>query len=260
MTHPKSSPRAAALLFPAGLFVGLLGLSLPLLLLGTPAENDQPPLRVSSEVAWTHETVRIASGGDAFRGSLLGRQCGHCHGSEGFSSEPAIPNLAGIDRLSIWKQMQDFHSGKRSSAVMQPIASLLTAQDAADLAAYFSMLPTFPDPQDNRVFPQAMPDPAKSRAAEKLIVFGDGHRGLPPCQACHGPVGYLKGAPSLATQNARYLLGQLQHFSDGTRTNDINVVMRSVARQLTGEEKSALSEYYGAGRGPAAGVGHPALP
>ena len=242
------------------LFAGLVCCGLPLFLLGTSSDNDQPPVRVSSEVAWTHETVQLASRGDAFRGSLIGRQCGHCHGSEGFSSEPAIPNLAGVDRLSTWKQLQDFHSGKRGSPVMQPIASMLTAQDAADLSAYFSMLSTFPDPQDNRVFPQPMADPGKSRAAEKLIVFGDGSRGLPPCQACHGPVGYLKGAPSLATQNARYLLSQLQHFSDGTRSNDINVVMRSIAKQLSAEEKTAISEYYGAGRGPSAGEAHPALP
>jgi len=253
VTRPERPHRAL-------LLVGLLCCGLPLLLRGSPADNDQPPVRVSSDVAWTHETVQLASNGDAFRGSLIGRQCAHCHGSEGFSSEPTIPNLAGVDRLSTWKQLEDFHSGKRSSPVMQPIALMLTAKDAADLAAYFSMLPTFPDPQDNRVFPQAMPDPVKSREAEKLIVFGDGHRGLPPCQACHGPVGYLKGAPSLATQNAHYLLSQLQHFSDGTRTNDINVVMRSIAKQLTQEEKAAISEYYGAGRGPSAGEAHPALP
>jgi len=248
------SPSRAPVLLCTALFC----FGLPLLLLGNPADNGQPALRVPSDVAWTPETIQLAANGNAFRGSLLARQCGHCHGSEGFSSEPAIPNLAGVDRLSVWKQLQDYHSGKRGSPVMQPIAAMLSPQDSADVAAYFSMLPTFPDPQDNRVFPQPMPDPAKSRAAEKLIVFGDGSRGIPPCEACHGPVGYLKGAPSLATQNAGYSLLQLQHFADGTRTNDINMVMRSIAKQLTNEEKSGVSEYYGAGRGPSAQTPHPA--
>jgi hypothetical protein len=36
----------------------------------------------------------------------------------------------------------------------------------------------------------------------------------------------------------------------GSRANDINVRMRSIARQLTAEEKTAVSEYYGAGLGP----------
>ncbi len=131
---------------------------------------------------------------------------------------------------------------------MQPIASLLSARDSADIASYFSMLPTFSDPQDNRSFPQSMPDATHLRLAQKLAAFGDGRRGIPPCQACHGPVGFVKGAPSLATQNARYVLSQLQHFGDGTRTNDINVVMREIAGHLTAEEKAALADYYGAGR------------
>jgi hypothetical protein len=61
--------------------------------------------------------------------------------------------------------------------------------------------------------------------AIELIVFGDGRRGIPPCQACHRPVGSVKGAPSLATQNADYLLDQLNHFANGDRANDINVRM-----------------------------------
>jgi cytochrome c553 len=226
----------------------LVCFALPSLIQANPSDGVTGP-RVPSNVAWTPETIKLASRGDAFRGLLLSRHCGHCHGAEGFSSDGSIPNLAGMDRLSIWKQLQDFRAGKRTSAVMQPIASVLSAQDHADIAAYYSMLPIFSDPQDNRSFPQAAPEYEKSRVAQKLIVFGNASRGIPPCQACHGPVGYLKGAASLATQNASYLLNQLQHFSDGSRANDINVAMREIARQLSAEERAALSEYYGAGRG-----------
>jgi cytochrome c553 len=214
------------------------------------SENSEPPIRIPSNVAWTGETLAIISRGDAFRGLLLARRCNHCHGEEGFSSVPAFPNLAGEDRLSFWKQMQDFRSGKRTSPVMQGIAEGFSARDAADLAAYYAMLPTASDPQDNRAFPQAMHDPAGASMAIRLIVFGDGQRGIPPCQSCHGPVSYVKGAPPLATQNGNYLEQQLEHFSDGHRANDINVRMRSIARQLTAEEKKALSEFYGAGMGP----------
>jgi len=201
-------------------------------------------------VAWTGETLAIISRGDAFRGLLLARRCNHCHGEEGFSSVPAFPNLAGVDRLSFWKQMQDFRSGKRTSPVMQGIAEGFSARDAADLAAYYAMLPTASDAQDNRTFPQAMQDPARASKAIRLIIFGDGQRGIPPCQSCHGPVSYVQGAPPLATQNGSYLEQQLEHFSNGNRANDINVRMRSIARPLTAEEKTAVSEFYGAGMGP----------
>jgi cytochrome c553 len=214
------------------------------------AVNAEPPLRIPSNVAWTEETLRVVSAGDAFHGLLLARRCNHCHGEEGFSSVPEYPNLAGLDRLSFWKQMQDFRSGKRSSPVMEAIAEGLSARDSADLAAYFAMLPTTSDAQDHRAFPQAMHEPSRASMAIRLIVFGDGQRGIPPCQACHGPVSYVKGAPPLATQNGAYLQLQLEQFSNGYRTNDINVRMRSIARQLTEEEKMAVSAYYGAGLGP----------
>lgn len=203
-----------------------------------------------SNVAWTEDTVAFASSGNAFRGLLIARRCDHCHGAEGFSPAPSIPNLAGEDQLSVWKQLEDFRSGKRISRAMQPIANVLSPRDEADLAAYFSMLPTANDPQDNRSFPQIMQHNSLAPTAIRLIVFGDGPRGIPPCQSCHGPVGFVKGAPPLAYQNADYLRQQLGNFSSDLRTNDINLRMRSIARQLTPDEITAVSEFYGAALGP----------
>jgi cytochrome c553 len=154
-----------------------------------------------------------------------------------------------MDRPSIWKQLQDFRSQKRISPVMQPIVLSLSEHDVADLAAYYSMLPNFPDPQDNRSFPQSAPEPAHVALASRLVSTGDGERGIPPCQACHGPVAYRTGAPTLSTQNADYILGQLEKFAENTRSNDINMPMRTIASQLTDEEKHALAEYYGSGLG-----------
>ena len=211
------------------------------------SDTAEPPVRVPSNVAWTAETIALASSGNAFRGSLLGRRCDRCHGREGFSSSASVPNLASIDRLVIWKQLDDFRSGKRSSRVMQPIANSLTLQDSADVAAYYWMMPIKPDPQDDRAFPQPLSDPSHAAVAGRLIGSGDGSRGLPPCQACHGPIGFVVGAPSLATQNGSYLLEQLDAFANGGRANDINMRMRSIATQLTEDERHALAESYGAG-------------
>ena len=216
----------------------------------------QPPARAPSFVAWESETVLEASQGDALRGLLLAKRCDHCHGSEGFSANANIPNLAGMERLAFWKEMEDFASGKRNSAVMSSIAAPLTRQDSADLAAYYSMLPTAADPLDRQVFPQAATPAAQSATAGRLIVLGDVRRGIPPCQACHGPVGFKTGAPSLAAQNADYVLRQLRDFASGARANDINMPMRSIAGLLTEEERQALAGYYGSGLGhlPASAV------
>jgi len=204
---------------------------------------------IPSNVAWTQATLEVASSGDPFRGLLLARRCDHCHGSEGFSSNPTIPNLAAMDNLTIWKQLDDFRSDTRTSLEMRAIASELSSQDSADLAAYYSMLPISPDPEDKRAFPQASPGPAEAAVAARLVTLGDGQRGIPPCQACHGPVGYVRGAPSLATQNGAYIRSQLEGFAGGLRTNDINMPMRSIAKRLKEEERQALADYYGAGLG-----------
>lgn len=211
------------------------------------SDAAEPPARIPSNVAWTAETIAMASSGDAFRGSLIGRRCDRCHGREGFSSSAAVPNLASMDRLVIWKQLDDFRSGKRSSRVMQPIANSLSLKDSADVAAYYWMMPIAPDPQDDRTFPQPISDPKQEAVGGRLIHSGDGSRGLPPCQACHGPVGFVVGAPSLATQNSSYILEQLEAFANGGRANDINMRMRSIATQLTEDERHALAESYGAG-------------
>lgn len=219
--------------------------------------RDNPPDQIPSYVAWTPETVAAASRGDAFRGMLLAKRCDHCHGVEGFSAVASTPNLVGMDKLAIWKQLEDFRSHKRRSRAMDPIAESLSPRDVADVVAYYAKLPAFADPQDNRVFPQARTDPTHAAVASRLISFGDGERGIPPCQACHGPVAYRPGVPSLATQNAEYVLNQLEAFASQTRANDINMPMRTIAALLTEEERHAIAEYYGSGLGlePASATG-----
>lgn len=207
------------------------------------------PDHVPSYVEWTPETVAAASSGNTLRGLMLARRCDHCHGVEGFSSVSWTPNLAGMNNLAIWKQLQDFRSHKRESRVMTPIAESLSARDVADLVGYFSELPAFSDPQDNRVFPQPQISGAHLEMASRLISFGDGTRGIPPCDACHGPVAYKIGTPSLANQNSEYILNQLEAFANKTRANDIDEAMRTISALLSEDERHALAEYYGAGLG-----------
>lgn len=211
--------------------------------------NDTPPDRIPSYVEWTQHTIAAASSGDAFRGMLLAKRCEHCHGSEGFSPVASTPNLAGLDKLAIWKQLEDFRARKRISPVMGPIAESLTVHDVADVVAYYGALPVFSDPQDNRSFPQMRSNPDHASVASRLISFGDGSRGIPPCQACHGPVAYRPGAASLMNQNSEYVLNQLEAFANGSRANDINMPMRTISALLADNERHALAEFYGSGMG-----------
>jgi hypothetical protein len=78
---------------------------------------------------------------------------------------------------------------------MQQLAGALTSRDAADVAAYFATLPNAPDAPFHPSFPQAMHDQSAIEAAQRLRAVGDPTRGIPPFQACQGPLGYLRPAP-----------------------------------------------------------------
>jgi cytochrome c553 len=218
---------------------------------------EAPKVQTPSNVAWTEDTVTEANHGDVVRGMVLARRCEKCHGEEGFSDTGEVPNLASMDKLAFWKQLEDFRTSKRRSPIMQPVAAVLSRQDESDLAAYYAMLPAIPDPQDTRVKPVPPLDPETASVASHLVTLGDGTRGIPPCQACHGPVGNVRGAPSLATQNADYILDQLESFADGSRINDINLPMRTIAAQITDQERKAVSAYYGGGLGARPGAANP---
>ena len=211
------------------------------------SSDSHPALRIPTNVAWTSATLSAANNGNAVRGLILSRRCERCHGQEGFSPEPSTPNLAGIDNLSLWKQLIDFHDGKRLSPVMQPIAAVLAPQDLSDIAAYYAMLPTYSDPQDQRAFPQQMPESERALKPARIVAGGDGPRGIPPCQACHGQLAKKIGAPSLLSQNSGYIQDQLDAFAAGRRSNDINLPMRSIAAALTPQERQAIADYYGSG-------------
>ncbi|SRR5258708_7764472 len=60
--------------------------------------------------------------------------CAACHGESGVSTSSLIPTLAGMDSAAIFKQLDDYRTGKRLWGVMGAIAKALSAQDSADVA------------------------------------------------------------------------------------------------------------------------------
>ena len=191
----------------------------------------------ASQVAWTTETRRRLAQGDAPAGAAIAQTCNNCHGAAGISADAIIPNLAGQSAAAIYKQLDDFKSGKRDPAVMGVYVSSLSDQNLLDLAAYYALLPS---PTGDAVSAQS----STHTVARRLIDVGAPLRGIAPCASCHGPVGVTPGAPGLGRQQRAYLELQMQLFKDGTRRNDISEQMRTVARQLTGEEIAMLAAHY----------------
>lgn len=211
-----------------------------------PAAEPQPPLRTPTRVAWTSATLAQIAAGNAEHGAFVAVNCTACHGQQGVSRSGLFPTLAGMDAAAIYKQLDDFRAGKRSSGVMNAVATALTAEDSADVAAYFASRSTALPPLVGEEF-QVGHTPAERNPAIRLVFAGDPARGIPPCAACHGSGGSKLGAPPLKGQQPAYIERQLAAFAQGMRKNDINEQMRSIATQLTSGEMHAIAEFYGPG-------------
>jgi cytochrome c553 len=190
-------------------------------------QADYPTTRI--EV--TPQMLRNPSPQSIGRGATLALRCTMCHGARGLSKADT-PNLAGQYPIAIYKELMDFKSGARASAVMGPLVRDLSDADMRDLASYYAYLPRETDAQ-----------PAGG-APPQIVANGAPMRGIAPCGSCHGALEVKVGAAWLAGQPSDYLHTQLQAFSSGARHNDIGEQMRNVARAMTAEEIDAASRFY----------------
>jgi cytochrome c553 len=177
------------------------------------------------------QMLRGASAESIGRGATLALRCTMCHGARGLSNADT-PNLAGQYPVTIHKELVDFKTGARVSAVMAPLVVDLSDADIRDLAAYYAYLP--------RVTSSS---PAAGELP-RIVASGAPLRGIAPCGACHGEVDSKASAAWLEGQPAVYLRSQLEAFATGARHNDIGEQMRNVARRMTAAEIDAASGYY----------------
>ncbi|WP_334186703.1 c-type cytochrome [Noviherbaspirillum sp.] len=167
------------------------------------------------------------------RGATLAMRCTMCHGVRGMS-EASTPNLAGQYAEAIYKQLRDYKSGHRESAVMAPLVRDLSDQDMRDLASYYAYLPKLT--QHNTLGDQLK--------APAIVQVGSPMRNIAPCASCHGGSDVKTASPLLDGEPASYIRDQLYAFANGTRRNDIHGQMRNIARQMTPEEIEIVARYY----------------
>lgn len=165
------------------------------------------------------------------RGATLALRCSMCHGARGLS-QADVPNLAGQYPVAIYKELVDFKTGARASAVMAPLVADLSNADMRDLAAYYAYLPRDSGP------------PPITDVPPRIVMSGAPMRGIAPCGACHGDIASKAGAAWLSGQPEVYLRAQLLAFASGARRNDIGEQMRNIARQMIPAEIDAASRFY----------------
>lgn len=181
-------------------------------------------------------TTGVYAAGDAAAGQTKAATCAACHNADGNSVNPDWPKLAGQSPGYISKQLNDFKSGARQNATMAPMAAPLSEADIADLAAYFSAQKQQPGAASADLVAQG----------EAIYRAGDAETGVAACTACHGPTGAGNPAakfPRVSGQHGKYLVGQLQAFKAGTRANDPNTMMRSIASRMSDAQMAAVADY-----------------
>jgi cytochrome c553 len=165
--------------------------------------------------------------------------CAQCHAFNGVSdASGAFPRLAGQSAYYLAEQLHDFASGVRANAFMTPIARPLTADDIADVAAYYAEL-------DAPFLPLRKPDEALVKTGEQLAKVGSEHRRIQACDNCHGPggAGEPPALPYLAGQYAQYIALELRMWQRGFRKNSPDE-MAVVAKALDDQEIAAVAAYY----------------
>jgi len=83
----------------------------------------------------------LQAGGDVASGQELSVDCVDCHGDDGMGDDET-PALAGLDAAEHITALKAYASGERidETDMMGDIASELSEQDMADLAAYYATL------------------------------------------------------------------------------------------------------------------------
>jgi cytochrome c553 len=170
-------------------------------------------------------------------GTVTVTACAPCHGSGTAATQtaPNFPKLDGQHAAYLDKQLREYKSGKRKSAVMAPILTALKKQQIPEMAKHFA-----------GQTPARGAAPNAQLAAAGKVLYEEGNRktGVPGCVGCHLPEGAgHERYPRLAGQSPAYIVQQLMDFKSGARTNDRAHVMRALAGRLTDDEMKAVAEY-----------------
>lgn len=160
---------------------------------------------------------------DAEAGRKVAGMCRTCHGIDGFATIPIAPHIGGEPASYLEAQLMAFKTGTRQHEMMSVVASGLSAQQIADVSAWYA-----------------------SHTAVATLPSGANPEDAPAdCVACHGADGISKllDAPNLAGETNIYIDTQLKAFKRGKRQHEI---MSEVAAALEDAQIREIADWYAA--------------
>jgi cytochrome c553 len=158
--------------------------------------------------------------------------CSACHGFAGNSRAETVPILAGMPAWYFKKAIEDYASGKRPAAEMEPYAKMVKELGVDDVAGYF-----------------AGQQKAATPLAADAAAVARGRAASAPCAGCHGPAGKgdpAKGVPDLTGQPAGYLWNQMLLFKTDRRNPGDTALrdLKAAIRPIPEVTLADLAAYY----------------
>jgi sulfide dehydrogenase cytochrome subunit len=160
--------------------------------------------------------------------SMLADTCAGCHGTDGVSMGPAIPNIAGVSAEYFNTVMKEYQEDDRASTIMGRIARGYTTEEIALMADLYAA--------KKHMSTNQKLDAAKIGAGSKLYKKN--------CSKCHDEFGTLADDDSgiLASQWLPYLQYSMEDFKGGHR--DMPKKMKKKVKKLSAAEIEALLQFF----------------
>jgi cytochrome c553 len=151
--------------------------------------------------------------------------CANCHGEEGVSKAPEVPNLAGQNAAYLLEQIRKFGSGERKDPFMQGLIKVLKDEERLQIAAYYASVPVQPSRAD------------ATKVAQGKELF------TKLCARCHGDQAHGNELyPRLAGQKMPYLQTSITRYRDNTGERN-NPLMSIATATLKNNDIVALTHY-----------------
>ena len=158
-------------------------------------------------------------------GKTAASGCAGCHGDGGISKTGGVPSLAGEDPKSLVNAMKAYKSGGRKHEMMKTLLAAVTEPEMNNIALYYGL---------QKVAKAKTPSPGDQAAGKTAAA---------DCGGCHGEAGVSgnPATPSLAGQDAEYLVEALKAYKSGARSDD---TMKGLAAGLDDKTMKNLAAYY----------------
>ena len=198
------------------------------------ASTAAAPSPAAALPPWAQEKLAESRGDpNAFeryykKGRKVADFCANCHGPDGQSVLPEVPNLAGQNTIYVLAQLVKFTEGKRKQFFMEGLMKALTHDEKMAVAIFYTNQP-----------PKSIPVPDPALAARGKELYDKG------CYKCHGADGHGNEKNArLAGQGPAYLTVNMKRYKDGSSTRP-DEKMSKAAKALTDDDIRALVAYMG---------------